>query len=86
MENYYCRCITLSVISIRIDEEVIKELNNLRKLKGYKSLNEIIKEAIREYILKNKSLWSSREEVYNYFKKKNKKVRGLEDIHKEEEL
>jgi len=76
----------LSVISIRIDEEVIKELNNLRKLKGYKSLNEIIKEAIREYILKNKSLWSSREEVYNYFKKKNKKVRGLEDIHKEEEL
>ena len=76
----------MSVISIRIDEEVIKELNNLRKLKGYKSLNEIIKEAIREYILKNKSLWSSREEVYNYFKKKNKKVRGLEDIHKEEEL
>jgi len=76
----------LSVISIRIDEEVIKELNNLRKLKGYRSLNEIIKEAIREYILKNKSLWSSREEVYNYFKKKNKKVRGLEDIHKEEEL
>ena len=76
----------MSVISIRIDEEVIKELNNLRKLKGYRSLNEIIKEAIREYILKNKSLWSSREEVYNYFKKKNKKVRGLEDIHKEEEL
>lgn len=86
MENYCCGCITLSVISIRIDEEVIKELNNLRKLKGYKSLNEIIKEAIREYILKNKSLWSSREEVFNYFKKKNKKVRGLGDIHKEEEL
>ncbi len=76
----------MSVISIRIDEEVIKELNNLRKLKGYKSLNEVIKEAIKEYILKNKSLWSSREEVYNYFKKKNKKVRGLEDIHREEEL
>jgi len=76
----------LSVISIRIDEEVIKELNNLRKLKGYKSLNEVIKEAIKEYILKNKSLWSSREEVYNYFKKKNKKIRGLEDIHREEEL
>ncbi|MEX2703612.1 MAG: CopG family ribbon-helix-helix protein [Candidatus Baldrarchaeia archaeon] len=76
----------MSVISIRIDEEVIKELNNLRKLKGYKSLNEVIKEAIKEYILKNKSLWSSREEVYNYFKKKNKKIRGLEDIHREEEL
>jgi len=86
LENYDYRCITLSVISIRIDEEVIKELNNLRKLKGYKSLNEVIKEAIKEYILKNKSLWSSREEVYNYFKKKNKKVRGLEDIHREEEL
>ncbi len=86
MENYDYRCITLSVISIRIDEEVIKELNNLRKLKGYKSLNEVIKEAIKEYILKNKSLWSSREEVYNYFKKKNKKIRGLEDIHREEEL
>ncbi|MHA1721614.1 MAG: CopG family ribbon-helix-helix protein [Candidatus Baldrarchaeia archaeon] len=76
----------MSVISIRIDEEVIKELNNLRKLKGYKSLNEVIKEAIKEYILKNKSLWSSREEVYSYFKKKNKKIRGLEDIHREEEL
>lgn len=76
----------MSVVSIRIDEETKKELENLKKLKGYKSLNEIINEAIREYILRSKSFWRSREEVYNYFRNRNKKARGLEDLHLEEEL
>ena len=76
----------MAVITVRIDDELLKELESLQKKLKFRSLSELVREALREFVLRNTIPWKSREEVFRYFSSKKKRIRGLEDLHVEEDV
>jgi len=67
----------ICVITIRIDDELIKELEAIKERYKFKSLSEVVRKAIKEFVLSRTLPWSSREEVYRYFREKRKAVQGV---------
>ncbi|HUU79323.1 MAG TPA: hypothetical protein VMX55_13340 [candidate division Zixibacteria bacterium] len=78
----------MEVASVRLSEEEKKFLEEL-VLKGkYSSISEALKAGIYELMQEEKLKelpWKSREEVREYFSKKEKKLKGLEDLVDEED-
>jgi Arc/MetJ-type ribon-helix-helix transcriptional regulator len=75
----------MSVITFRVDPFLKKILEEIVKEKGYRSISEALNEAVEMFVAENVR-WKDRREVYEYFKNKGKKPRGLEDVRKEENL
>lgn len=75
----------MSVITFRISPVLRKMLEEIVKERGYRSLSEALNEAVEMFVAE-RVRWKDRREVYEYFKRKNKKPKGLEDIREEEDL
>lgn len=76
----------MSVITIRISPSLRRRLEEVVKKRGYKSLSEALNEAVERFVTEGGARWGSRNEVYEYFSRRKKSPRGLEDIHEEEDI
>jgi len=74
----------MSVITLRVNPSLRRRLVEIVRERGYRSLSEALNEAIRNFVNKE-TRWKSRREVYKYFSRKKKTLRGLEEVHEEEE-
>ncbi len=72
--------------SIELTKEERKFLEELVAKGKYSSISEAVRAGIQELMQEEQleGSWTTREEVRKYFGKKEKKVRGLEDLHHEE--
>ena len=79
---------SVDVASVRLTVEEKEFLERLIAEGKYKSISEALKaglyELMREHQMNNLP-WKNREEVRHYFSTKKRKLRGLEDLHNEEE-
>jgi metal-responsive CopG/Arc/MetJ family transcriptional regulator len=75
----------MSVIPFRVSPVLKKLLEEIVRERGYRSLSEALNEAVEMFVAERVG-WKDRREVYEYFKRKNKKPKGLEDIRGEEDF
>jgi metal-responsive CopG/Arc/MetJ family transcriptional regulator len=59
-------------------EEIVRE-------RGYRSLSEALNEAVEMFVV-GRVRWKDRRAVYEYFRCKKKKPKGLEDFRGEEDV
>ncbi|MFQ5833676.1 MAG: hypothetical protein ACE5H4_13290 [Candidatus Thorarchaeota archaeon] len=72
---------------MRLTEDEKAFLERLVKEGKYQSISEALKAGIYEMMQNEQSAsipWKSFDEVRRYFSKKEKKLKGLEDVHEEE--
>ena len=78
----------METASVRLTPGEKKLLEKLVEEGVYKSLSEAIKAGIYQLLNEYKQgrfPWKNRDEVRAYFEKRDKRTRGLEDLHDEEE-
>lgn len=76
----------MAVITIRIPLPLKRKLQEMVKRGGYRSLSELLNEAILRYVEGRGVKWKDRREVREYFSRKKRLLRGLEEVHEEEDL
>ncbi len=76
----------MAITSVKLTEEEQKFLEGLVAKGKYSSISEALKAGIYELMQEEQKdvSWKTRSEVRNYFTKKDKKLKGLEDLHHEE--
>jgi Arc/MetJ-type ribon-helix-helix transcriptional regulator len=78
----------MEVASVRLTEEERRFLEQLVAKGKYASISEALKAGLYELIREEKLKeipWKSRSEVRKYFSEKEKKLKGLEALHYEED-
>jgi Arc/MetJ-type ribon-helix-helix transcriptional regulator len=78
----------MSVASVRLTEEEKAFLRRLVREGKYQSISDALKAGIYELMQEERleSIpWKTCEEVRSYFAKKKRKLKGLEEIHNEED-
>ncbi len=78
----------MEVASVRLTEEERQFLEQLVAKGKYTSISEALKAGLYELMREEKLKeipWKSRTEVRKYFSKKEKKLKGLEALHYEED-
>ena len=78
----------MEVASVRLNEEEKRFLEQLVAKGKFGSISEALKAGIYELMREEKLKeipWKSRVEVREYFSKKEKKLKGLEVLHVEED-
>ncbi len=78
----------MEIASVRLNPSEKKFLDKLVEEGIYNSISDALKAGIYQLIneyKQNKLPWKNREEVREYFGKKEKKTHGLEDVHDEED-
>nr|MDO8079674.1 hypothetical protein [Candidatus Freyarchaeota archaeon] len=69
----------MRVITFRVSPVLKRMLEEIVKERGYRSLSEALNEAVEMFVAE-RVRWKDRREVYEYFRSKKKKPKGLEDI------
>ena len=78
----------MEVASVRLTEEEKQFLEALVAKGRYSSISEALKAGLYELMQEEKLKklpWKSRVEVREYFVKRKKQLKGLEDLHSEED-
>jgi putative addiction module CopG family antidote len=78
----------MEVASVRLSDEEKRFIEQLIAQGKYSSVSEVLKAGLYELMGEEKlkqTPWQSREEVRRYFVDKIRRVKGLEDIHVEED-
>ena len=78
----------MEVASVRLNEEEKRFLEQLVAKGKFSSISEALKAGIYELMREEKLKeipWKSRAEIREYFSKKEKKLKGLEALHVEED-
>ncbi len=78
----------MEVASVRLNEEEKRFLEQLVAKGKFSSISEALKAGIYELMREEKLKeipWKSRAEIRTYFSKKEKKLKGLEALHVEED-
>jgi Arc/MetJ-type ribon-helix-helix transcriptional regulator len=78
----------MEVASVRLSEEEKRFLEQLVAKGKYSSISEALKAGINELMREEKLKeipWRTRTEVRKYFSQKEKKLKGLEALHYEED-
>ena len=88
VNNVSIRVDHVEVASVRLTEEERKFLASIVEEGIYASISDALKAGIyhlmKEHQLKD-SPWKDRADVRGFFNKREKKLRGLEDVHDEED-
>ncbi|MEX2689959.1 MAG: hypothetical protein DRQ02_11820 [Candidatus Latescibacterota bacterium] len=78
----------MRVISVRIDEQLLNEALKQIKAGKFKNFSELVREALRTYLLRNRYKWRTREELREYLKKRKFRRSGeiIDEVREEDEL
>jgi len=80
----------MTIITIRIEESYYNEILKLVKSGEFKSISEVVRQAIIEFLKRRRYPWRDRRELREYLKTKKKKFKPsgeiIEEIRGEESI
>ncbi len=79
----------MKVITVRLEERQYMELKKFVESGDFRSISDVIRFALTEFISRRKLRWRSREELRKYLARKRKKFvasgRIIEDVRREDD-
>ena len=80
---------SIRIVTVRLREHQYMELKRLVESGDFKSISDVIRFALTEFISRRKLRWRSREELRKYLARKRKKFvasgRIIEDVRREDD-
>ena len=80
----------MTIITVRIEESYYNEILKLVKSGEFKSISEVVRQAIIEFLKRRRYPWKNRKELREYLKSKKRRFKPsgeiIEEVRREESI